>query len=260
MLSKIKIFCLAALITLCPLAAQADPFAGGGMKSNYFYKQLDNYSVNKKPLMYILERITEKLKKDPTVLPVAYSWVKTMTDEEHRAPDQVNSLYWMLRSDLAHKSAKELKRNNPSYKEFGLDALNSIMLFEMMLMADVARCANTDFVGSVVGDLLGPRYDVLGQYVYSLMRPDEMVNIWNDAIRTEATMKNRQPNAEICSNGALIGLMIMDDASKDKVPTPATPAYIDEKAWDEARDQLRYSIKDFWKARYENRTQRAIKK
>lgn len=260
MLLKTKILCFATLLMLCPLPAQADPFEGGSVKSNYFYKQLDNYSVSKKPAMYILERITEKLKKDPAVLPVAYEWIKVMTDEQHRAPDQVNSLFWMLRSDLAHKSAKELKRNNPAYKEFGLDALNSIMLFEMMLMADAARCANPDFVGSIVSDLLGPRYDTLGQYVYSLQPPDEMPLVWNDALRAEATMKNRQPNAEICSNGALIGLMIMDGMPKDKVPAPATPAYVDEKAWDEARDQLRYSIKDFWKERYENRTQRAIKK
>lgn len=260
MLSKTAPFLIGLALLfaeLYPSAAGADPFAGGGMSSNYFYKQLDNYVVAKKPVVYIIDRINDRLAKDPDALPVAYAWATTMS--ELTGPDQINSLYYLLRADMADRSVKTVNRKSESYKKFALDALQSIMTFEMMLMADTTRCINEDFDGSVVGYILSPRYDAMGRYIYSLLPTGDMPQVWNNALQTEASLRGRMPNAEICSNAAMIGMLVSNKKSKRAMPPEAKPQYMDDKQWDEARDHLRYSIKDFWRDRYEERTQRSVK-
>ena len=192
------------------------------------------------------------------MLAVAYNWSKAMS--EVTDPEQINSLYFMLRSDMAHRIAKILtKRDGRNYKKYGLDALQSILTFEMMLMADVARCKGKEFDPTIISDLLGPRYELLGQYVYSLLLPSEMPNYWGEAMQNEASLKGRALNKEICSNGARIGLLITQEVPKGKIPQSITPEPIDDAQWDEERDRLRYSIQDFWKNRYESRTDKTIK-
>lgn len=255
---------LAALALFALVAASAPAHAQGELKLNYFYKQLDSYAVNGKTVMYILSRINDKVEKEPDMLEISYAWAKAMT--EIKASDQINALYFMMRSDLAHKLAKDIStkqkkdyRKSKEYKQYGLDALNSITTFEMLIMADAERCANKDFDAAVIRDLLAPRYDTLGQYVYSLLKPSDMPPVWEDALQAEVGLKNRAPNKELCSNGALIGQMLIDRISKSKIPQPATPSYIEDGRWEEIRDSLRYYIKDLWKKRYEERTQIKLK-
>lgn len=255
------IFALLAALIIVSVAAVAseDLYDGSGgiMKGNYFYKQLDSYAVNHKPAMYVIERINEKLKKEPDMLAVAYNWAKAMTSVTDA--DQINSLYFMLRSDMAHRIAKTItKRDSRNYRKYGLDALQSILTFEMMLMADAARCKG-NFDPTIISDLLGPRYEQLGQYVYSLLLPSEMPNYWGEALQNEVSLKGREMNKEICSNGARIGLLITQGAPKSKIPESITAETIDDAQWSEERDRLRYSIKDFWKNRYESRTDKTIK-
>lgn len=261
-LSLARLIAAFALITL--IAHPAPSHAQGDMKQNYFYKQLDSYAVNGKPVMYIVARIRDKIEKEPDMLQVSYNWAKVMS--EIKTSDQVNALYFMLRSDLAHKLAKEIVENQPKdykkseeYKQYGTDALNSMMAFEMLIMADTERCANPDFDAAFVNELLEPRFKTLGQYVYSLVLPSDMPSVWEDAMQLEAVLKNRVPNKELCSNGALIGQRLMDKKPKSKIPDPVMPAYIDDAKWEEIRDSLRYYIKDRWKKRYEERTSIKLK-
>lgn len=235
---------LVLLVFLSPpaMGSGKGPDAGNA----HFHKQLDNYVQYKKPVMFIKMRIDEAIKKDPRLIPAALSWVRPRA--ETREPDDFNSLYYMIYSDLNRLSLRTVKQNSPHYKAFLTAALQGLMALEVALTTDFARC-RSKVDTSTAGLIIAPRYEAL-EFSYGMFNKKEMSRIWDYALRVENAMAARPPNREVCSGGVNIGLAYIEGAPQEVIPKPVDPDFVRESDWQEERNKIRAELRQYWEKRY----------
>lgn len=235
-----KIFILLGVSTALFLTAmsvsQADPFAG---ETSSYYAQLDRYAKDNRSVTTILDRINAELAREPRQLPLAADWAKKKAIGASD-PSLVNGLYFMIYSDLSRRTAKGLPKTGANYAPTSLEALQALLIFDVITTADFARCKSPADAG-VVKSIVEPRHKAL-DYVYGLITPEETEAIWNNALNMEAATGARKPNTEVCSNTLAVD-MTYGDTPQEKVPA----AFIPTPEWEAKRAALREQVKDSWK-------------
>jgi hypothetical protein len=263
----------AAFVTLtlfvCANDAQAvwerSPDQVGSMQKdqNPYFKLLDSFARNSKG-MELDRRISENLALDPQKLPLALVWAKNLTFEVEES-EKLNSYLFLIYSDLNYMAAKAVfeenllrdkpdvprymfKPTSPNYYRYTVSGLQSLLIFELMVLGDAARCQNPG-IRQGVDKLLKDRYEKMG-YAFKYLPEKDVKAAWEGALQFEAVAEKRPANADICSNDIAIGLYAQTENPEGDMPEAVIPSYISDDAWHKERRAIRDGIKATWKKRY----------
>jgi hypothetical protein len=218
---------------------QTQTLSGG---QSAMYKELQNFAGSM-PVMEILRRTNDRIDEEPSRLVVAHNWAKDRVEDHDAA--KVNSLYFLMYSDLSARSALTVLKKSNFFQQYSKAAYQALVTFELMFLADAARCVNPAAAAPAV-ELLKDRYQSL-QYIPNNATPEEMQEYWDMALGFEDASERRPPNAEICSNGVAIELA---QAANDTAPERLDAAYIDDAKWKVARQKVRAKVLAEWQESY----------
>ena len=236
----------AALAIDTPAEQSAEQTQTLGATQNPFYHLLESFVNGSSPmsLMEVSRRAAHGVDEQPTRLSFALAWAKDHVSVKDFS--KVNSLYFLIYSDMAKRSALGVSRKNPYYMAYSKAAYQALVTFELMFAADAARCVNPA-AGAVEHKLVNPRYENL-KYVEDAATPEEMATYWKTALNYEAASTTRPGNAEICSNSVAIALA--QDAGE--TPPEATDGtFIADAKWQPLREKARRDVATQWQTDYD---------
>jgi hypothetical protein len=234
---------IAFAVEATPAEQSADQTQTLYTSQSAFYRELQAFT-SFMPIMEISRRANQKVEEEPTRLSIGLSWAKEKTETRDSA--KINSLYFMIYSDLSAKSAATVPKKNEYYSKYLKAAYQALLTFELMLTTDAARCANQE-AKAVVERLLSPRFKRL-QFIADSATPAEMEEYWKTALGYEAAAVKRPGNKELCSNGIAADLARQADAPSPEI---LDASFIDDAKWQPLREQIRLRIADGWKKDYE---------
>ncbi|MEZ0223504.1 MAG: hypothetical protein ACAH83_03040 [Alphaproteobacteria bacterium] len=208
-----------------------------------FYRELQAFT-SFMPIMEISRRVNQKVEEERTRLSIGLAWAKEKTEVKDSA--KMNSLYFMIYSDLAAKSVTTVPKKSEHYLKYSKAAYQALLTFEVMLMTDAVRCVNPNTQAAVEA-LLSPRFKHL-QYVADSSTPAEIEEFWKTALAHEAASMKRPGNGELCSNG--IAAELARQAGKP-APEILDATFIDEAKWHPLREQTRTKLMTEWMKDYE---------
>lgn len=211
-----------------------------------FYREFDSFvnAPRPMPLMEVSRRMAHTVDEEPVRLGLALAWAKDKVSVKDFS--RVNSLYFLIYSDMAKRSALNVSRNSPYYMAYSKAAYQALVTLELMFAADAARCVNPA-AGAVAHKLVNPRYENL-KYVEDAATPGEMETYWKTALNYEAASAARPGNAEICSNG--VAEALAQDAGETP-PDRVDGAFVADAKWQPLRDKARRDIAAQWQADYD---------
>jgi hypothetical protein len=196
------------------------------------------------PAMKIAQQIKKKIADEPSKLAVAMKWADDRTFGASD-PLRLNSLYFMIYSDLNRMQMPTARMSNEAYRKYAWAAYMGLAAFEAMFMADLERCGNPAAKASVTA-LLSPRHEAL--ILVNRMFPKEKIEAaWETALEFEAASGQRPGNADICSNN----LSETEEEDQNALPATVKATYIGDAAWNAAREKSRQQLKVNWKQRYD---------
>ena len=105
--------------------------------------------------MQILQRIGGEVNGDPAKLATALSWARDMVSVKDF--EKVNSLYFLVYTDMAMRSAGTVPPSSRYYMAYSKAAYQALVTFEVMFMTDAARCVNPN-ANATAPTLLQSRY------------------------------------------------------------------------------------------------------
>ncbi|MEZ0260805.1 MAG: hypothetical protein ACAH80_07335 [Alphaproteobacteria bacterium] len=230
---------------------------------NPYFKLLDAFARNSHG-MELNKRISENLALDPQKLPLALVWAKNLTFEVEES-EKLNSYLFLIYSDLNYTAARAVfeenllrdkpdaprhvfKPTSPNYYRYTLSGFQALLIFELMVLGDAARCQDP-VVMKGVNDLLKDRYEKLG-YAYKYLPEKDIKTAWEGALQFETITEKRPQNADICSNDIAIGLYAQQVNPEGDMPEAVVPGYIADEVWKKERAKIRSGIKNLWQKRY----------
>lgn len=212
-----------------------------------FAREFDRFADASTPMpaMEILQRMTQKVNEEPVRLALALNWAKDRVSVKDTS--KINSLYLLIYSDMAQRSALSVPRGSAYYMAYSKAAYQALVTFDLMFRADVARCVNPE-AGAPAHALLNHRYDNL-KAVEDNGTPEEMETYWKTALNYEDAAAHRKGNGEICSNAVADALA---EASGEKGPERVDATFIDDAKWAPLRAKVRESAATQWRLDYES--------
>ena len=149
----------------------ADQVGSMQKDQNPYFKLLDAFARNSHG-MELNKRISENLALDPQKLPLALVWAKNLTFEVEES-EKLNSYLFLIYSDLNYTAARAVfeenllrdkpdaprhvfKPTSPNYYRYTLSGFQALLIFELMVLGDAARCQDP-VVMKGVNDLLKDR-------------------------------------------------------------------------------------------------------
>lgn len=196
------------------------------IKETIFYTELSDHALETPgtEVGTILER---RVAQDDTMFPVALKWLRENSLEQ---PDvrKFNSFYLLMYSDLLRRAAlsHQKRGDQANFQELEKASIASLLFFDMLMAVDMARCENKS-ASSVRPELLDFRYKSHEPH-YGLIETFEMWRFRRTAGELDAKYAQRPPNSELCPGGK----------------------YIDDIAWNTARETVREQVKKTWEKRF----------
>lgn len=238
-----------------------------------FYTRLDDRAKSH-TAADVSTYIHASIRNDPALLAVALDWAR---DNSAGQGDlgSLNPFYFMVYTDLAYLGAQafELQGMKAEYEDLSKAAFASLLTFDLLTATDALRCADKT-VRDLRVTLVTPRYQLL-DYVFGLMTPEQMNELFITILRTESAMGLRAENRELCAGGAegRMALLQHPDTKRTQVDVPENPGtkrtilvppenfkfeptYISQDEWLGAREPMQSAVRDSWFQRQANHTNR----
>ncbi|MDY0008757.1 MAG: hypothetical protein RBS08_03540 [Bdellovibrionales bacterium] len=216
--------------------------------------------------------IHASIQNDPALLAVALDWARDNSAGQGDLQN-LNPFYFMVYTDLAYLGAQafEMQGMRAEYEDLSKAAFASLLTFDVLTATDALRCADKT-VRDLRTTLVAPRYQLL-DYVFDIMSPEQMDELFITILRTESAMGLRAENRELCAGGAegKLALLQHPDAKRTEIDVPETPgakrtilvppenfkfqpSYISLDDWLALREPMQNAVRDSWFQRQVNHT------
>jgi hypothetical protein len=226
----------AVLVAALPaIAEEQEQAASLQAARTVFIGQLDALAVYM-PVMDISRRIAKRLEVEPGKQEYALEWAKGRSVGV-KSSAAINSLYFMIHSDLSRQMTRLFPPRDENYALHARAAWQSLIVFETLLMTDIARCKDSR-VAEGAAKLLPQRYEDAGALNVAIS-PDDMAGFWKYALALEEAAVLRPPNAEVCNNSLAVAVA---DMAGQPAPEKIDPAYLNAAEWTAARVKARAAL------------------
>ncbi|HRJ65591.1 MAG TPA: hypothetical protein PLW48_00515 [Alphaproteobacteria bacterium] len=234
-----------------------------------FYAELDAIAA-KGNAAAVTAHIQKNTREKPRLLAVSLDWARDNSVGQQDL-QKLNAYYYMLYSDLAFMASQAFKISgmDAEHKDMVRTSFASLLAFDLLAATDALRCKDTS-AREVRGHLVKPRYALL-EDAFDYLAPEDTYRLFLTVSRAENAMAARAPNKELCADGAIGKMALLNDPGtrridvdspdmpgvKRTVLVPAsdfkfTPEYVTDTEWQEARTRMRAAVHESWIQRQMN--------
>lgn len=231
-----------------------------------FYQLLDEKAAEGNAAA-VGELVLKNINENPRRLAVALDWARDHSVFQ-KDPKKINSLYFMLYSDLEYFAAQAFleQKMTAQFIDMSKTALAALSTAEVLLATDIARCQDQS-ARSILIPLMAPRMQALN-YAYGLFDEQQMQSMSVMVMSGVASMWNRAPNKEVCASGRESVIKALEQGARTaKAPQgnnilgdqtvlippkdfSVEPKFIDHNTWMEKTAEIYKNISASWSQRY----------